>query len=319
MEKTHLVIFEKSMNSRFIGFAEENKISYSTLDMENMYYGGVFFGVIIRIIKRKHLLKKISDLRCFIKDNDVETIYLSNTEGYIGSTGSKILKKISPPLKIIALQHGVFPLESNAVKSRIIKSINRITFSCFGICVLGEGFGSLSADKYIVYSDAEKNFLIDKKKWKSSNIEVNLKFLKSYLLRNQSKRFNKTASENNAIFLLQSLSDSGLCSKKNEEILIEQTLKYLSVKHAQVFVKEHPFCKNRFQKIKFPSNVEVIEDMIEGFCKSGFGYSFFSTALIDAKFFDLKVFAISSKKIRVKKSVYKIFDNVIDFEDEIDT
>jgi len=317
MEKSHLVIFERSMNTRFIELAVANNLSYSTLNMENVLEGGFFLGMISRIVNRKHLKNKINTLIDFIIDNNIENVYLSNIEGYIGYSGSRILKRKFPNIKIIVLQHGVFPLEYNMLKNKIIKGINTITFFCIGIGVVGEGFGSLKVGKYIVYGNPEKKYLTNEKKWNPKNIEVNLKFLKSYLIENRKDSLISTNSENHAIMLLQSLSESKLCSEKEEQILINKTIDYLSFKYDKVYVKEHPFCKNRIQNIRLPRNVEIIDDMIEGFYKSKTAYSFFSTALIDAKFFDLKTFAIFSEKIKVKKSIYRVFDTIINFEDEI--
>lgn len=315
MEKSHLVIFEKSMNSRFIEFAEENKMSYSTLNMDNLLIGGLFLGLINRIINRNHFKKRLNKLIEMINDKQPKQIFLSNIEGYIGLSGSKILKEKFPEIKFIALQHGVFPLKNKTLKDDLIRFLNKITFFCFGICVLGEGFGGILVDKYIVYGKAEKTFLVNQKKWEANNIEVNLKFLKSHLLK--SKLLNNTTLENNTIFLLQSLSGSNICSAEDEKILIDQTLKYLSKKYSKVYIKEHPFCKDRIQGFKLPKNAEIIDDMINGFNNCKCAYSFFSTALIDAKFFDLDTYAIFSNKLRVDKSLYKIFDNLINFEDEI--
>ena len=317
METKHLVIFEKSMNSRFIGLADKNKMSYSTFNMENEIKGNFLLTIINRLINRASLYKKIQNEISFIKENGIDVVYLSNTEGYIAFTGATTLKKKLPKLKIIALQHGIFPLESSLFNTVIKKVINKIIYTCFGIFAFGEGFGSLKVNRYIVYGNPENEFLINTKNWGAKDVEVNLKFLKSYLLKKD--EINFTNSNNNVILLLQSLSDSRLCSKKNENILIEQTIKYLSKKYNKVYIKEHPYCKKRIQKFKLPENTEIIDNMISGFYKSQKAYSFFSTALIDAKFFNLETVAIYSSKIKVKRSIYQSFETIVNFENEIRT
>jgi hypothetical protein len=319
METRHLIIFESSMNSRFIELSVENNMEYTCFNMENSLKEGILLAIVNRIANRNDLKNKLRSFMRFVEENKIEQVYLSNTEGYIGCTGSKFLKSKCPEVEFIALQHGIFPLEINFFKNSLIKIINKISFFCFGICVLGEGFGSVLLDKYIVYGNAEKSFLINSRNWNNKNIEVNLKFLKSYLLKGKKIDLNKTkVKQNSAILLLQSLASAKICSVSEELILIEQTINYLSLKFEKVLLKEHPFCKNRIKNIKLPANVEVIEDMIDGFQNSIVAYSYFSTALIDAKFFNLKAIAIYSSMFKMDKSVYKIFDNIISFEKEIE-
>lgn len=318
MEKSHLIIFEKSMNNRFILIANKHNISYTALNFENVSSGNPLLDAINRIIDSRNIKERINNLIDYIIENEPKQIYLSNIEGFIGYSCSRILKKRFPGIKFIALQHGVFPLEFNLNKNKIIKLLNNLTFNTLGIGLFGEGFGGLIVDKYIVYGNAEKDFLISSRGWKQESIEENLNFLKSYMLTN--KKFKKKEGyKGNAIFLLQNLSSSKLCSDKDEMKLINKTLIYLSRKYNVVYIKEHPFCLERINRIKIRENVVVVEDIIEGYMKSEIAYSFFSTALVDAKLFDLDTYAIFSKRIKVKKSVYKVFDDIINFENEIDT
>lgn len=315
MEKRHLIIFERSMNSRFIELAKHHNLSYSLVNMTNSFNDGFFSTLINRIRKRRKLIDKINEQVRYIKMNNIKTVYLSNTEGYIGYTGGLILKKTLPDVNLIALQHGIFPLEYSLATFILKKGLNKLTFFFFGLSIFGQGFGSLLVNKYIVYGEPEKSFLVKRKKWKEFNVEVNLKFLKSYLTK--SKKTNCVKNSNSVIFLLQSLSASKLCSPQEEHVLINKTLIYLSNKYTKVLVKGHPQCKSQISGFNLPYNVEVIDDMTEGFSIVNSAYSFFSTALIDAKFFDLDIYAVFSSKIKIKKSVYNVFDNVINFESEI--
>ena len=95
METKHLVIFEKSMNSRFIGLADKNKMSYSTFNMENEIKGNFLLTIINRLINRASLYKKIQNEISFIKENGIDVVYLSNTEGYWFYRCNNFKKKIT--------------------------------------------------------------------------------------------------------------------------------------------------------------------------------------------------------------------------------
>ena len=187
-----------------------------------------------------------------------------------------------------------------------------------GIFPLGAGFGGIVLDGYYVYSNREKEFLVTKKGWQASNVIVDIKFIKPEVYREYlALKASNTKDGPTAVFLLQGLHLAGLCSLDNERYLIEETIKYLSARYKMVLIKEHPACKGRLDVMRFPHNVTEESSLFEVFSKADDAYSFFSTALIDAKIFDLKTIGISSASIKVDKEIYNNFDLNIDFEETI--
>lgn len=319
MAKTScLIIFETSMNHRYAQMASIHGFHIYEVGLDNTWKNGFFENIKSRI-RTKHIIqKKRSLLVKYLNENNFERILLSNAEGYISKNFIYVLRKEFPHLKIIAIQHGIFPLSKPFLINISKNVINTIVFSLTGIYPLGSGFGGIKLDGYYVYSEREKNFLIAKKGWESSNVFVDIIFIKPEIY-NEYIRLKKTVSheKDTAIFLLQGLHLAGICSKEVEMFLIGETIDYLTKKHQTVLIKEHPACTGRLNTISFPENVKEVTNLFEGFSQAQFAYSFFSTALIDAKIFQLKTFGIRSNKINVDSEIYDNFDININFEKDI--
>ena len=143
-----------------------------------------------------------------------------------------------------------------------------------------------------------------------------LEFIKAELFHKYQNSILKQDSET-ALFLMQCLNLAGLTSLDEEKKLTENSINYLARKYKRVLVKTHPACNQQFSKLKLLDNVKMVNNMTDGFTQSKNAYSFFSTALIDAKVFNLTTTGIFVNTINVDKEIYKNFDLKIDFEDII--
>ena len=316
-ESSCLIIFENAMNKRYIEMAKTHSLEVYRVELDNNLETTIGLNFIRRLASKSTLRTKIRALTTYLKANSFGSIYLSNAEGYVSKNFIYELKRTFPKTRFVALQHGVFPLKHDPAKEFLRRTINYLSFLISGIFPFGSGFGGIKLDQYYVYSEREKNFLVEKKGWKSKNVTVNIKFIKAELynayLKNEVQQDDKTT-----LFLLQGLHLAGLCSETQEKHLISTTINYLSKKYGKLLVKEHPACGERLNHIKLPDNVEVIDDLLYGFNISKTAYSFFSTSLIDAKVFNIKTVGIISNTLRVDKGIYENFDLKINFEDTID-
>jgi len=288
------------------------------VNLNNNLHANPLINTLNRLRTKKQLNEKIKGLVSFIDSQNITNIYLSNAEGYVSNNIIFALRKKFPKKKFIALQHGLFPLRYSRNKEYLRRIINQISHLVTGVFVFGEGFGGIKLDQYYVYSDRERDFLLNKKGWNKENVVVNIRFIKAELYNGFLKNENKQ-KENTALFLLQGLALVGSCSKQTELFLIESIINYLSKIYKEVLIKEHPSCAGRLYTINLPQNTKIISSINEGFEKSKTAYSFFSTSLIDAKVFDIETIGIYSKRIKVDEEVYKNFDKRINFEDIIDS
>ena len=321
MEKTScLVVFEKSMEHRYAQMATIHGFSLHKVGLDNTWQNSLFENLKLRIRSKGLLKEKANVLFKNLRKNNFKNIYLSSAEGYICKNLVHSIREEFPSLKLIALQHGVFPLKQEFYKEFIRKTINVVAYGLTGVFPLGAGFGGLNLDGYYVYSNREKEFLVSKKGWDPSNVLVDIKFIKPEVYNEYiTLKQNYKKDGPTAVFLLQGLHLAGLCSLENETRLIEQTILYLSERYKNVIIKEHPACKGRLDSLVLPKNVSEESSLFEAFSKANDAYSFFSTALIDAKIFNLKTIGISSKHIKVDEEIYDNFDINIDFEKTIAT
>ena len=315
-ENKGLIIFEKAMNKRFLEMANIHKLEVFKANLENNFHGNPVKNIVRRILSKKILLNAVSDIEFFIKQKELQVVYFSTSEGYVSHNIIYRLKNKVPNTTFIALQHGVFPLKYSRKKETIRKAFNKIGMGLFGIYPIGAGFGGIPLNGYIVYSEREKKFLMEYRNWKEFQVHPKLDFIKADLLQ-QYKNSKIKQESNTAIFLMQCLHLAGLCSKEDENKYIATTIQYLSDKYEKVLLKPHPACTDQLDNLKLSKNVVVVHDMVEGFKKCKNAYSFFSTALIDAKIFKLKTTGIVIKNINVDKEIYNNFDLRLNFEDII--
>lgn len=316
-EKSLFIILEDHLEQRFKYTIEKyGFISYKVSGFKNIQLGNSTKNILNRILKKNIVSRESKKLIDFITDclnmHEIETIYFSSSEGYIAHNLITTVKNKFPRLELIGLQHGIFEL-SLAPKNPIRKLINLFFKITVGIYPIGVGFGGKIVDKYIVYNQVYKEFLVKEFQWKEESVEINLVFLKEELF-DKKTHVNKEGSV--ALFLMQGLSVAQLCSPEEENYLNEKVLAYLMKKHKSVYIKPHPAStlNKEFQE-KYESI--IIYDLIKAFNLCTHAYSYSSTALFDAEIFELKTYAINSTLVKEDKNIYKIFENVLNFEDEI--
>lgn len=315
-ENCGLIVFEAAMNARYKELARIHGFKVFTVNLDNNLSPKLVDNIIKRIKTKESLKQGLLAISKFIRDNNFNVVYLSNAEGYVSMNFLYPLKKEFPNISFRALQHGIFPLTHSYIKEALRKTINRAAYFFTGVFIFGEGFGGIKLDKYYVYSDRERDFLLRKKGWRSEAVIADIRFIKAELyemfLNSTSKQ-----DEGTVLLLLQGLYRAGLCTEKEEESLIQGTIDYLSANFNKVLIKEHPSCGNRLKDMSMPKNAEEVETMLEGFYKSKSAYSFFSTSLIDAKIFEIKTYGIYSNWIKVDPELYENFDVKVQFEDTI--
>ncbi len=317
-EKRLFVVLEPHMVARYSYMIEKFGFDgYIVSGFEGIPIGTSTNDILKRVWHNRVIKNEYKKLKTFIdqktQDSKITQVYFSNTEGYIAHNFLKNVKRDFPVLELIGLQHGVFEL-SDAPQKTNRKLINGIFRAFFSFYPIGVGFGGKIADKYIVYNQMYKDFLVKKYNWDQDKVEVNLKFLKCELYdRKEGNRRNS----NTALFLMQCLAKASLCSEQDEKYLNDQVLKYLAQKHERVLIKQHPACADE-SVLNLMPNCVLVYDLVDAFNQGSHAYSFASTTLLEAEIFDLEIFAIDSKRIGGDKSVYKLFANTINFDNEID-
>jgi len=315
-QNSGLIVFEKAMNKRFEDMARVHGLKVYKADLQNNFDGSLFTNIVERLKTGKLISTKVLEIKYFVESNQLKRLYFSTSEGYVSHNIIHALKKQIPTIEFIALQHGVFPLKYSRLKECVRYILNKTTRFLLGVYPLGAGFGGIKLNAYYVYSEREKKFLVLYKKWNKNKVEAKLNFIKAGLFQKYQNTVLCQDSET-AFFLMQCLNLAGLTSSAEEKRLTEETLNYLAKKYKRLLVKTHPACSEQLSKLKLLENVEIVKDMIDGFTQSKNAYSFFSTALIDAKIFNLRTTGIFADTINVDKEIYENFDLKIDFEEII--
>lgn len=320
-EKKLFIVLEEHLAQRYSYLINKHQFeAYHVEGFGSIQIGTSLKNVFNRVWHRNTVKQEYKKLNCFFEEKtrvyNISHVYFSNTEGYIAHNLITKIKKDFPSLQLIGLQHGIFEF-SLAPKSPFRRFINFCFKIATGIYPIGVGFGYKIVDKYIVYNQVYKDFLIEKFHWKEEEVIVDLKFLKSELFDNKTS-VKKEKGKTTALFLMQCLSKANMCSREQEIYLNNKVIDYLMKRHDEVLIKNHPACDEN-NRLLLNLNVKEIKDLIEGFNISTHAYSYSSTSLIDAEIFDLEAYAINTSLVKENKSVYKIFKNVINFENEIDS
>lgn len=318
-EKKLFIVLEEHLAQRYSYLINKHQFeAYHVGGFGSIQIGTSLKNVFNRVWHKNTVKQEYKKLNCFFEEKtrvyNISQVYFSNTEGYIAHNLITKIKKDFPSLQLIGLQHGIFEF-SLVPKSPFRRFINFFFKIATGIYPIGVGFGYKIVDKYIVYNQVYKDFLIEKFHWKEEDVIVDLKFLKSELFDNKTS-VKKEKGKTTALFLMQCLSKANMCSREQEIYLNNKVIDYLMKRHDGVLIKNHPA---NTEELIFPfdNKVQEIDNLVDAFNQSTHAYSFSSTTLIEAKIFDIEAYAINSKLIKEDKSVFKIFENVIIFEDEI--
>lgn len=306
------------MKKRFESMSKIHGLIVFHANLDNFLSGNKVFNFIKRLESKDKILNAIDNLGAFIVENKIKTLFFSTAEGYASHNLIYHINKRFPKVELIALQHGLFPLGFSRSKESLRRLVNGLFKKCFGVFPFGVGFGGLLLDIYMVYSERERKFLVEKRGWPREKVKVSLEFVKSDVFLELKKR-KLTQNEGNAIFLMQCLSSSGLCSPEKEMFYNQSIINTLSKQYTSLYLKGHPACSFLENKIDLPDNVIIIDNMYDGFEKCKTAISFFSTALFDAKIFSLKTVGIFIEALNVDPRIYETFDITISFEDAVIT
>lgn len=315
-ESQGLVILENSMNSRFECMAKTHGLAVFYANLDNFLSGNKALNFVKRLESKDKIFDVVNRLTSFIVQNNLKRLFFSTAEGYVSHNIIYYIKQKFPDVEYVALQHGLFTLEHSKVKEGLRTLINGIFKSIYGIFPIGAGFGGIKMDKYFVYSKREQMFLVEHWDWKMEHVPVKLEFIKSDVFQELKKR-DLRQDDSCAIFLTQCLSLVGLCSLEQEILYNNSIIKSLAGKYDRLFLKGHPACSNNITKMQLPKNVVIVDDMFDGFVQCKTAYSYFSTALLDAKIFNLKTVGIMVKGLKVDRKIYETFDTTLSFEDVI--
>lgn len=235
----------------------------------------------------------------------VDTLIIySNAEGFWISNKQYWIPLLTG-CKEVFLQHGIMPMSTGY--SCVRGLANFFSSLSVGYNLVGKGFGGVNADYIIVYGNAYKKYLVDKKGWKDNQVLVS-----GYLFKScpESSSYDKAVIPNSCLLLLQDLSVSYMSEQKFISYC-HKIVEDLSLKYETIIVRKHP---------KMPVKYEGIFSDIKNVCISHSSletdilsvehvYSFFSTALIDAYLFHRKIIAIKPPEIPI--NVYVSFNRIV--------
>jgi len=123
------------------------------------------------------------------------------------------------------------------------------------------------------------------------------------------KKIIQPYKNNNALLLLQCLSEFAITDKKTETWMIKSIITLLSEKYDRVFIKQHPY--NDIQLTSLPMNCSIVRDEIINTSQDcRMAVSFISSALLECEYFGLETIAINHNKIKVPNNSYDFFHTV---------
>lgn len=259
--------------------------------------------------KRLRLLKQ--DFKEKIpSDFFVDTLIIySNAEGFWISNKDKWTPSFIHCTEVL-LQHGIMPISANNLYLRNL--LNFISSLSMGYNIIGKGFGGINADYMIVYGNAYKNFLVNKKGWKNNQILVSGCIFKSPYI-DLSLNYKET-NPNSCLLLLQDLSISYIPEQRFISYC-RKILEDLSLKYDTIILRKHPKMSIKYDNIfSQMKNVYISHCSLQTDILSvEHVFSFFSTALIDAYLLNRKIVAIKLPEIPI--NVYTSFNRVIYIDD----
>ncbi len=310
-----LIIFEEDLKDRFNHFIDKTNIEVINLDLKNVFSKNILLTIFLRIIYRRKILnaKKIILTRCKGK----KFIFVSNSEGFIALSLIESLKE-NLEAKIISLQHGIFELINWPKYKVLIKSlINYLGKKFFNISLIGQGFGKKITDKYIVYCQEYKDFLI-LNGWKENDIIISSYFLKNKTSDIKDIYYENEKLDQNVLLIAQPLSASGMITEEIEGMLYKKLLNALTIKYEKIFLRQHPFEKVYF-KNKPENVIETNEtSLIDDLNKADTVVSFMSTVLVDYEEMNKEFIAVYSKHLSFYKSSYIAFRKIYNIDEDKD-
>ena len=261
-----------------------------------------------RIKNGRKVLAKLKDYCMNLFPNGIEDslILYSNGEGFLLSNKTIWMPQLSG-CREVALQHGLMPLD---YKRDWVRNLVNAISSCFlGFNLLGDGFGGVHTDKFIVWGKAYADLMTNRKGWNHDDIIISGASLKPLF-----KKMPHTKN-NSCLFLLQDVSTTYI--KNFDEMLrtYEIILKNLCSYYDSVIVRKHPKMDSSiYNRLCTTEQVKKsVGSLYEDVISVNKVYSFFSSALIDAYLMGREIVAIHLKGI--SSNLYYPFSRVVEVED----
>ena len=300
-----LLVLEQDLKNRYQyienNFADEKII----LNLTNVTKTNYLVTLWDRYKNTKHLLAEYQRIKNRI--STFEIILFSNSEGYIASNIISWIHRDFPNIIKVSLQHGFF-IEN---KETVFKKFSNLIIKFIsGFYLIGSGLYNPTINKYIVYNSYYKSNLV-KLGVKNDDVIISSYYLKGETFYS-SKNVYQNITRNNAIFLLQPLSELGLISKEFELELVMWVISKLSKKYGNVYIKQHPYKDIKFPNL--PSNCIIVsQNLFELASKASIAFSFFSVALIELDYLGIQSVAIQHNKINTDKKIYDFFKFVASY------
>lgn len=303
---------EEDLQGRFDFFVSKTGIETYTLKLRTNFFKSKFRTVFSRFSKVKET--KDEYLKLAPKLVGLKYLFISNPEGYIAKNIILWIKRDYPAIKIISLQHGIFAFGINSLADNLFKNVlNWLTLTLFDFAFLGDGFSKKTTDKYIVYNDLYRNYLL-KKGWREDEVIISSYFLKGEE-ENLDIRPYFENKKNEAILFLQCLAILRLADKEEEEMFVQALIKHFSKSYDKIYVKQHPFAKVELGEL--PENVTEVENVEPCLYTTKHIYSFFSTVLHDYEKYVEKSIAIKCDYISIKPNIYEQFAYILNYDEYI--
>jgi len=125
-KKRGVLVLERGMNTRFKEFALEHKMPAYFANLQNNFKGNRLNNFLSRLGEKEKIIDTIKEIEIFIQDNNLTQIFVSSAEGFVSYNVIFSLKKSRKNVEIIALQHGIFPLQYSKIKEFARGIVNRL-------------------------------------------------------------------------------------------------------------------------------------------------------------------------------------------------
>jgi len=311
-----VIIFESHLNDRYEELIRILNSDSINLELSNVFGQNLFDLFINRIKSRKTV--RAAEIKMLNAVVNKKFVFVSNAEGYIAQNLIASLSR-NTDVQVINLQHGLFQMHQKKFYKVLIKNlINLITNKLLDISVIGLGFGSKLGDKYIVYSEEYKNFLVESG-WDAKDVITS-----SYILKGFREKDNLVAEDvdvdvdRDVLLVVQPFSATSQTSVEIERKLYTKLIRTLLRHFDNVYIRQHPFHEVDISSLSSRQFFLQGTDIIDDIKKVGTVISFNSTVLIEYEYTNKNFIAVYTKHLEEHKSAYFAFKYVYHIDDDRD-
>jgi hypothetical protein len=309
-----IIIFEFHLNDRYQELIRILNSDSINLELSNVFGKNLLDLCINRINYRKTL--KAAEKKMLNAVGSKKFIFVSNAEGYIAQNLIASLNR-NTNVQVINLQHGLFQMHKKKYYKVFIKNIiNFITNKLFHISIIGLGFGSKLGDKYIVYSEEYKKFLVESG-WDEKNVITSSYVLKGFREKDHLVVENECI-DCDALLVVQPFSATSQTSVEIEKKLYIKLIETLLKNFNNVYIRQHPFHEVYIPALSSRQFFLRGTDIIDDIKKAGTIISFNSTVLIEYEYTNKKFISVYTKHLEEHESAYFAFKYIYHIDDDHD-